>query len=175
MTRSAAPPAAGHTVWLLDANVLIALTHAAHLHHQAATTWFSHLGSARFATCALTQLALLRLSCLPGVGGADSPGEAMAALQQLVSHPQHDYWDDSPAPSNVMTLHSPALVGHRQITDAYLLGLALQRQQGLATLDRGLGAMAQAQGCAERVWLIGEPLAVHEPRAAYVARAKKST
>ena len=46
------------------------------------------------------------------------------------------------------TLSIPALVGHRQVTDVHLLGLVAQRQQALATLDRGLLSFAIAVGLA---------------------------
>ena len=47
-------------VWLLDANLLIALTHAAHVHHAEAHAWFDAVPKRRWATCALTQLAFVR-------------------------------------------------------------------------------------------------------------------
>jgi hypothetical protein len=37
------------------------------------------------------------------------------------------------------------LLGHQQITDAYLLGLALRRGGRLATLGRRVGALAESK------------------------------
>ena len=44
---------------LLDANVLIALLVADHLHHDAAEAWFAASGD-RFATCPVTEGSLTR-------------------------------------------------------------------------------------------------------------------
>jgi len=69
------------TVWLLDANLLIALTHSAHIHHAEAHTWFAAHPKRRWATCALTQLAFVRLTSNPKVVGSEiTPAEAMQAL-----------------------------------------------------------------------------------------------
>jgi uncharacterized protein len=160
-------------VWLLDANLLIALTHAAHVHHREAHAWFADRSDRCFATCALTQLAFVRLSCNPRVVGAEiTPAQAMQALAELTAHSGHSYWADTPEPLGLATLNSAALVGHRQVTDAYLLGLAAQQDQILATLDRGLVSYATALRLHRHVELVSAPLNVQEPKAAYKAKRK---
>ncbi len=160
-------------VWLLDANLLIALTHSAHVHHREAHAWFADRGDRSFATCALTQLAFVRLSCNPRVVGAEiTPAQAMQALGELAAHPGHRYWADTPEPLGLATLNSAALVGHRQVTDAYLLGLAAQQDQILATLDRGLVSYATALHLHRHVELVSAPLNVQEPKAAYKVKRK---
>jgi toxin-antitoxin system PIN domain toxin len=154
--------------WLLDANLLIALTHAAHIHHAAAHDWFSHVPNRHWATCALTQLAFLRLSSNPRVAGqALTPAQARLALAAMAAHPMHVYWADAPEPLHLPTLDSAALVGHRQVTDAYLLGLAVLRKGMLATLDHGLLAYATALGLQGHVEFVGASPAMHEAAAAY--------
>jgi uncharacterized protein len=160
-------------VWLLDANLLIALTHAAHVHHREAHAWFADRNDRCFATCALTQLAFVRLSCNPRVVGAViTPTQAMQALGELTAHSGHSYWADTPEPLGLATLNSAALVGHRQVTDAYLLGLAVQQGQVLATLDRGLVSYASALRLQRHVELVSAPLSLQEPKAAYKLRRK---
>lgn len=155
-------------VWLLDANLLIALTHASHVHHSEAHQWFAQGPSRRWATCALTQLAFVRLTSNPRVvGAAFSPSQAMQALADMVAQPDHEYWDDAPEPLRLATLNSPALVGHRQVTDAYLLGLAAEHEQRLATLDRGLVSFASALGLSGSIELVGGQPMVQERRVAY--------
>lgn len=177
MTRAAsrAKPAHPDPVWLLDANMLIALTHAAHIHHAEAHAWFAAHPKRRWATCALTQLAFLRLTCNPKVVGSDiAPAEALKALASMAAQSQHTYWADSPEPLHLATLRSPALVGHRQVTDAYLLGLAAHQQQRLATLDRGLATYAQATGLAAHIELVSAQPTVQERAARYaVKRARR--
>jgi uncharacterized protein len=165
----------GEPVWLLDANLLIALTHSAHVHHLEAHAWFAELPDRQFATCALTQLAFVRLSCNARVVGADiTPAQAMQALTELASHTGHRYWADTPEPLGLATLTSAALVGHRQVTDAYLLGLAAQQGQILATLDRGLVSYASALRLQRHVELVSAPLSVQQPKASYKAKRKST-
>lgn len=160
-------------VWLLDANLLIAFTQASHVHHGEAHAWLEQAEHRRWATCALTQLAFVRLTSNPRVvGHTISPAQAIDALASMTAQPQHEYWADAPEPLQVPALASPALVGHRQVTDAYLLGLAVLRGQFLATLDRGLLTFAQANRLAAHVELVSARPAVHEPVAAYRTRPK---
>lgn len=162
--------------WLLDANLLIALTHSAHVHHAEAHTWFAAQPKRRWATCALTQLAFVRLTSNPKVVGSEiTPAEAMQALATMAAQPTHAYWPDAPEPLQLATLRSAALVGHRQVTDAYLLGLAAVRKQCLATLDRGLVSFANATGLSAHVELVSaQPTTVQQPMTPYRVKRVRS-
>lgn len=119
--------------FLLDANVLIALLVADHVHHDAAESWLAG-GAERFATCPITQGSLVRLIIREG-----QPAQAAAALVAAVSaDPRHDFWpDDVGYGAVVMT----GVIGHRQVADAYLAQLARSRHGRLATFDQGLAAL----------------------------------
>ena len=159
------------TVWLLDANLLIALTQAAHIHHAEAHMWFAAHPKRRWATCTLTQLAFVRLTSNPKVVDDEiAPARAMQALEAMTAQPAHEFWAEAPEPLQMATLRSAALVGHRQVTDAYLLGLATHMNQRLATLDRGLVSYALAAGLAEHVELVSARTTVQEPVARYAAK-----
>lgn len=119
---------------LLDANVLIALTVRDHEHHRAATEWLG--GRRRFATCPSTQGALVRF--LVRVASA---GHATEALRLLGSNPRHDFWPDD-APYDEQTLRG--VLGHRQVTDAYLAQRCAARGSKIATFDRGLATLRPA-------------------------------
>lgn len=153
MTRAVA-------VWLLDANLLIALTHSAHIHRAEAHAWFAARPKRRRATCALTQLALLRLNSNPEVvGRVITPVEAMLALASMAAQATQEYWPDAPEPPHLVPLQSAALVGHRQVTDAYPLELAAVRNQRIATLDRSLVSFGGASGFSANVELVSaQPL-----------------
>jgi uncharacterized protein len=141
------------------------------VHHREAHAWFADRSDRCFATRALTQLAFVRLSCNPRVSGADiTPPQAMQALGELTAHAGHRYWADTPEPLGLPTLDSAALVGHRQVTDAYLLGPAAHQGQVLATLDRGLVSHATALRLQRHIELVNAPLRVREPKARYQAQ-----
>ena len=115
---------------LLDANVLIALVVADHVHHDAAAEWLSASDTA-FATCPITQGSLTRFLL--------RAGQSAAAAQQVVSavssSKRHEFWPDSVSFADVRL---SGVVGHRQVTDAYLAQLARHHAGELATLDDGL-------------------------------------
>jgi toxin-antitoxin system PIN domain toxin len=127
---------------LLDVNVLIALLDAGHVHHAAAGRWLdSHLAdgpAAGWASCPLTQNGCLRILSnraypRPHRVGAGAPPRAAAAPT-----PHHAFWPDD------LSVLEPARFAHdrwldsRQITDAYLLALAVHRGGVFVTLDHGI-------------------------------------
>ena len=118
---------------LLDANVLIALAIEDHVHHPAAERWFVEHED-RFASCPSTQGSLLRVLVRGGRDGRS----AVAALGRLLDHERHEFWSDDLPYREVRMV---GVVGHRQVTDAYLAALARVRGGRLATFDAGLAAL----------------------------------
>jgi toxin-antitoxin system PIN domain toxin len=122
-------------VHLLDTNVLIALGDRSHLHNAVVRKWFVEHGDQGFATCPITQGALLRTLLRSGHNGTP---EAVRILCGFVAHPAHRFW---PEDIGYDTIRWDGVIGHRQITDAYLAALARKHGGRLATLDRGLAAL----------------------------------
>jgi uncharacterized protein len=118
---------------LLDANVLIALLVDEHVHHEAAESWFSGTTES-FATCPVTQGSLIRLLVREG----QSAATARQVLTETTAHPQHEFWPDDVPYSEVPT---EGIIGHRQITDAYLAQLARARGGRVVTFDRGMAKL----------------------------------
>jgi uncharacterized protein len=117
---------------LLDANVLIALLVDDHVHHEAAENWFVGFNG-NFATCPITQGSLMRLLIREGQPAA----AARAVLSGTTADQRHEFWPDDLSYTDVP---SQGIVGHRQVTDAYLAQLARAHGSRLATFDQ---AMAQ--------------------------------
>jgi uncharacterized protein len=115
---------------LLDANVLIALVVAEHVHHDAAAEWLT-ASDAVFATCPITQGSLVRFLLRSGQSAA-AAREVVSALERASGH---EFWPDS---VSFAVVELGGVVGHRQVTDAYLAQLARSRNGQLATLDSGL-------------------------------------
>jgi toxin-antitoxin system PIN domain toxin len=131
-------------VSLLDVNMLIALAWPSHIHHQVAQSWFSRNAANGWATCPLTQCAFARISTNRKIiPEAVTPREALALLNEIISLKTHVFWKDD---ISILDKHIPAglLVGHRQITDAYLLGLAIHHGGQLVTLDGGMSDLLPA-------------------------------
>ena len=130
-------------ICLIDVNLLFAIHQPAHEDFEPATRWFTGTGIRSFATCPITQAGLLRL-LTQGVPNAQvfRLQEAREALAHLTSLPGHSYWQDKQDFITATGKFYTRLQGHRQITDAYLLGLAIHNRGKLATLDRGILQLA---------------------------------
>jgi uncharacterized protein len=128
--------------YLLDINVLLALTWPSHVHYQPAARWFSKTYKSGFRTCPFTESGFVRLSSNSSYSpNPVAPIEALSLLRQLTSLPGHEFWPAS-LPLNEALTPGFLLIGHRQITDAYLIALAAKHGGVLATLDRGAAALA---------------------------------
>ena len=121
---------------LLDVNLLVALCDADHVHHLPARTWFIATMGSGWATCPLTENGLLRVMGHPAYPGGPGSLEAVRPLlQHLRAQPGHQFWEDSISAADTRALPSLQGVGPRQLSDVYLLALAVHRGGRLATLD----------------------------------------
>jgi toxin-antitoxin system PIN domain toxin len=130
---------------LLDLNVLIALTDPEHIHRQKAERWFVSTGKDDWGVCPLTEAGFIRITTNPAMLACTiTLQRAIAILQALRAHPGYHYWPISDAESwvAVTARFASRISGHQQIADAYLLGLAIERDGVLVTFDRGLKYLA---------------------------------
>lgn len=126
-------------VHLLDVNVLIALFDPGHIHHGAAHEWFGAVGHEAWATCPLTENGFVRILSNPRYAGRRTTvRDAVERLRTLTEADGHAFWDDAVSLLDAARLDARALHGHREITDAYLLALAVARPGVLATFDTGV-------------------------------------
>jgi uncharacterized protein len=119
---------------LFDGNVLVALSVPEHVHHEPATRWRAENHDLSFATCPITEGTLVRLLVREG----RSTDDAGRVLRGLAAHPLYEFWPDDVSYQDVRL---GGVIGHRQVTDAYLAQLARNRGGRLVTLDAGLAAL----------------------------------
>jgi uncharacterized protein len=130
---------------LLDLNVLIALTDLQHIHRRRAERWFLSTGKDNWGVCPLTETGFIRVTTNPAMQpGTITLERAIATLQSLRVHPGYRYWPITDAESWVAVTapFASRISGHQQVTDAYLLGLAIKEDGVLVTFDRGIKYMA---------------------------------
>lgn len=121
---------------LLDVNVWVALLDEAHVFHPQAVA-FIEGRRLQIATCPLVENGVIRVLNLPGYSKLGPVGFEVVAkkLAEICAGVDHLFWPDD------VSLRTPGLVdwrrvlGHNQITDAYLLALAVAHDGCLATLD----------------------------------------
>lgn len=142
-------------VALLDVNVLVALFDPAHVHHEAAHTWFETQHEAGWATCPLTENGFLRV-----VTGMSYPGrrttlaDALARLAEFRSSGGHEFWSDSISLSEAGSIDPRHVAGSRQLTDVYLLLLATAQGGTLVTFDRRIALASVPKAAPENLTLV---------------------
>ncbi len=128
-------------VHLVDTNVLLALLDEAHVHHRIVQRWFDTPGL-RWALCPFTEAAVLRYFTRPKTGDL-SMEQVTTMLDTLKQQPGYRY---QPIAADWHALTKPfakRIHGHNQVTDAYLLGTAIQEGLVLTTFDKGMQHLAQ--------------------------------
>jgi len=134
---------------LLDVNVLIALLWPPHEAHARAQRWFGQNARHGWATCAMTQAGFVRIVSNPIFSRrAVSPRDALEVLSGSLQHPAHHFWTEDIGVTEALAHFGRRLLGHQQVTDAYLLGLAIQKKGRLATLDTSLSSLLSDQSTA---------------------------
>ncbi|MBC8088013.1 MAG: PIN domain-containing protein [Phycisphaerae bacterium] len=134
---------------LLDVNVLIAMLDADHSAHREAFAWFAEHAREGWASCPLTQNGCMRILSHPGYPNTRSVLEIAARLRGATAHNAHEFWEDSASMLDARAFDVTRVHGPRQLTDVYLLGLAVQRGGRLVTFDSAIplsavrGAKAQ--------------------------------
>ena len=126
---------------LLDVNVLIALVDPKHASSARAHEWFA-TSQGGVATCPIVQNGVARILSQPAysTGAQFSVRSVVQVLRDFCVSVNHEFWADSVALVNEETFDESRLMGHRQITDAYLLALAVANDGVLVTFDSAIAA-----------------------------------
>jgi toxin-antitoxin system PIN domain toxin len=135
----ARPPASRASVtWLLDVNVLLALLDPVHSHHAAAHAWYADTCTS-WASCNITQNGAVRIMAHPRYGNpVASAAVAVELVAELCRQPAHTYWPADLSLLDSSLIAREHLLSAGQVTDTYLLALAVQHGGRLATFDRRL-------------------------------------
>lgn len=131
------------THYLLDTNVLIPLLWPLHSEQAKVRAWFKASAEKSFATCAFTQAGFLRLTSSPTLTGERySMSDARELLLAFTKWPGHSFWPTTISYFEATAPFERRTHGPKQITDAYLLGIAKQHGGKLATLDKAVKSLA---------------------------------
>jgi hypothetical protein len=130
--------------FLLDVNVLIALAWPEHVAHERVGSWFARHSRAGWVTSPFTEAAFVRILSNPAFSpNALTPTSALIVLKRNVGLPTHRFWADSISLAEAMGGLSCRLTGHQQVTDAYLIALAMHNGGKVATLDSRMKQLGQ--------------------------------
>lgn len=133
---------------LLDVNVLLALLDSDHVDHGRASDWLDAEIAAGWASCAITENGFVRILSQPRYPSPVSPTEAIELLDRARNSPHHAFWRCDISVLDADTVDRTRLLGPRQVSDAYLLALAVTHDGRLVTFDRSL-SLASVPGATE--------------------------
>lgn len=132
---------------LLDVNALIALIDRDHVGHDSMHRWFAVHASRGWATCAITENGLVRVLSQPAYpSGQRSPAESISILREIRLARGYEFWNESVSLADPSLFQAEFITGSRQVTDAYLLGLAARRNGRVVSFDRSLPWQAIRNG-----------------------------
>ncbi len=143
---------------LLDVNVLIALMDPLHIHHESAHRWWARDTGKAWATCAITENGLARvLTQMRYPNRVDTVAEALSLLGQWKgAHAStHRWWPCDVSLTDQALFEADKILGHRSVTDVYLLGLARRQGGRVASFDRSWPWEALVGGSSDLVELLG--------------------
>ena len=121
---------------LLDVNVLIALLDAGHMHHALATCWLENEIGHGWASCPLTQNGCIRIMSQPKYPGSVLAAQVADRLAEAARSPDHEFWSADVNMLSEAVFDWSRVLGHRQVTDVYLLALAVHHGGRFVTFDR---------------------------------------
>lgn len=127
---------------LLDVNMLIALFDADHTSHRAAWAWFRDHGKSGWASCPITQNGCIRILSHPGYPNSRTVSEVVERLRAATADPAHEFWADSQSMLDSEIVDVTRVHGPKQLTDIYLLALAVENDGRLVTFDAGISLSA---------------------------------
>ena len=123
---------------LLDVNVLVALLDGAHLHHRVATDWLAAHVAQGWASCPLTQNGFVRILSQPKYPTSMSVDGALDFLHRVTCADGHAFWPDDISLTDPQLFNQAHILGPKQLTDIYLLALAMKNSGRLVTFDRAI-------------------------------------
>lgn len=143
------------TPFLLDVNILIALLSTKHTHHILARTLFEADGNLDWLTSLTTENGVIRIMSSRGFSGTRiAPGSVIESLHSLTQLGNHRFVPDDVSLTDGQAIITPNLLASSQVTDSYLLAVAVKNDAVLATLDRRLSPVAVRNGADHILYLL---------------------
>lgn len=136
---------------LFDVNVLIALLDAAHTQHESARAWLQANIGHGWASCPITQNGVVRIMSQPAYPQSISPMRAAELLRGATGTRHHAFWADDLSVLDASQVDMQRVHGPRQITDAYLLALAVRNRGRFVTFDSAIVRSAVPRARAENL------------------------
>jgi uncharacterized protein len=139
---------------LLDINVLLALLDSDHVDHSRAHAWLDDEFDAGWASCAITENGFVRIISQPRYPSPVSVAEAIELLARACAGGHHEFWPCRVSLLNAQIVDRSRVHGPRQVTDAYLVALALAHGGRFVTFDQTVSLAAIHGATAEHLTVL---------------------
>jgi uncharacterized protein len=139
---------------LLDVNVLIALLDSDHVSHDSAINWFAKHGQQGWASCPITQNGCIRILSNPAYPNPLPVQAVIEHLAEACRQDIHEFWPDEHSLLDPDVVDSTRIHGPRQLTDIYLLALAVQHEGRLVTFDAGIPLAAVRKATTQQLLIL---------------------
>jgi toxin-antitoxin system PIN domain toxin len=136
---------------LLDVNVLIALHDANHAQHALASEWFIAHAAAGWASCPLTQNGVLRIMAHRSYSNPQPMSVLVAMLRASTQSAIHTFWPDDLSLLDAQHFQHARIHSPKQLTDLYLLALAVKHGGRLVSFDQRIPLTAVSDASAEHL------------------------
>ena len=139
---------------LLDVNLLIALLDSGHVMHHTAMSWLQREIGNGWASCPITQNGVIRIMSQPAYPNTKTPAQVAGRLAEACTSPDHAFWPEDISVLSDGVLDWSRILGCRQVTDAYLLALAVRHKGRFVSFDQGIPLDAVPTARAENLCVI---------------------
>ena len=141
---------------LFDVSMLLTLFDPGHVMHRAAMTWWQSNRAHGWASCPLSENGFLRIISQRSYPRPVPLPDALATIQAQVARGGHEFWPDDLSILDAERINHTRLLGPAQITDIYLLALAVRHNGRLVTLDRSMDATSVRNAAPANLVILGQ-------------------
>ncbi|HYJ91191.1 MAG TPA: TA system VapC family ribonuclease toxin [Pyrinomonadaceae bacterium] len=143
---------------LLDVNVLLALHDPNHTHTEIAHEWWEEYKNTGWASCPISENGFVRVSSGPNYSPRlqFTPFESANILRDFANGNDHEFWPDSICIFDTSIFSLDRVVGPRQLTDVYMLGLAMRNKGRLVTFDRRIPLSAVIRATDDNIVILDD-------------------
>lgn len=120
---------------LLDINVLIALLDLDHAHHRRARSWLQGEAASGWASCPITENGCVRIMSQSKYPNPVPTGQVIKRLRDAAATSYHEFWPDDLSILDQSLVNNAHIHGSKQVTDVYLLALAVHHTGRFVTFD----------------------------------------
>jgi toxin-antitoxin system PIN domain toxin len=125
-----------------------------HASHDSAINWFAEHAREGWASCPITQNGCIRIMSNPAYPNPLPIQAVIEHLAEACRQDVHEFWPDDVSLLDSDVVDSTRIHGTRQLTDIFLLALAVQHEGRLVTFDTGIPLAAVRKATKQKLLIL---------------------